>query len=213
MGTAKRYLFDVSFDRADPAPDAPAVPVETFSRGDVEAARQTGYAEGRAAGAAEANDTVAAKAATTLEAIGAALSALIAARDEQTAEIERNAMAALRGIIAKALPAYAAREPLAEIEALASKCLSEAIDEPRVVIRVANAIYEEVRGRLDAIAAASGYAGRIVLLAEDDLAGGDARIEWADGGAERRLAEQLNEVDAALGRIAATPTTSAAPST
>lgn len=212
MATAKKYLFDVSFDEAELPPDPVSPPPETFSRGDVETAHEAGYAEGRAAGEAEVKEAVATRAAAALEAIGAALPALIAARDAQAAEIERSAIAALRGIIAKALPAYAAREPLAEIEALASKCLIEAIDEPRIVVRVADAVYEEVRGRLDAIAATSGYAGRIVLLADDDLADGDARIEWADGGAERRLAEQLDEVDAALARIAVSPTTSTAPS-
>jgi flagellar assembly protein FliH len=212
MATAKKYLFDVSFDQAAPAAAPPAAPVETFSRDDVEAARATGYAEGQKAGAAGVEAAVASKAAAALETIGAALAALIAARDTQAAEIERRAIEALRAIVAKALPAYAAREPLAEIEGLASKCLIEAIDEPRIVIRVANAVYEEVRARLDAIAAAAGYGGRVVLLTDDDLAGGDARIEWADGGAERRLAERLNEVDAALARVAATPTTSAPPS-
>jgi len=62
---------------------------------------------------------------------------------------------------------------------------------------------DAVRERIDAIAASSGYSGRIVLLAEESFSWGDARIEWADGGAERRLADQLNHIDAALARIAA----------
>lgn len=210
MGTAKKYLFDVSFDEVaeEIVPVAPP-PEESFTRAELEETRRTAHAEGRVIGLAEANAALTAKAAAALDAIAAALPPFIATQDTHGAEIQRQAIAALRIIVAKALPAYAAREPLAEIEALAEKCLTEAIDEPRIVLRVANEVYDAVRERIDAIAAASGYGGRIVLLADDNLSGGDARIEWADGGAERRLAGQLNEIDAALARIAdpsATPT-------
>jgi flagellar assembly protein FliH len=209
MGMPKKYLFDVSFDQVAEKDEPPPVREETFTRGELDEARHIAYTEGRGVGLAEATAAAATKAATALEAIAAALPAFMASQDERAAEIQRQAIAALRVVIAKALPAYAAREPLAEIEALAGKCLMEAIDEPRVVLRVANEIYEPMRERIDALAATSGYGGRIVLLGDDALSGGDIRIEWADGGAERRLAEQMNEIDAALARIAdpsATPT-------
>ena len=210
MGMAKKYLFDVSFDEvAEKTEPTTVVLEETFTRAQIEEARRAAQAEGRSVGLAEANTAATAKAAAALDAIAAGLPPFIATQDAHSAEIQRQAIAALRIIVAKALPAFAACEPLAEIEALAEKCLMEAIDEPRVVLRVANEVYDAVRERIDAIAAASGYGGRIVLLADDNLSGGDARIEWADGGAERRLADQLNEIDAALARIAdpsATPT-------
>jgi len=201
MGMPKRYLFDVSFDQVGPD-TAAAEPAETFGRDDIDAARQTAFAEGKESGAAEIRAAAENKAATALEAIASALPALIAAQDARSTEIERRAIEAVRTVVAKALPAYAAREPLAEIEALAGKYLIEALDEPRVVMRVSNEAYEPVREKIDSIAAASGYGGRIVLLADDELSGGDARIEWADGGAERRLADQLSEVDSALARVA-----------
>lgn len=203
MGTAKKYLFDVSFDQVAEklAPEA-APAEETFTRGALDQARQAGYAEGHAAGLAEAAEATTSTAARALDAITKALPAFLATGDAHAREIERQAVAALRTVVAKALPAYAAREPLAEIEALLNKCLAEAIDEPRIVLRVANAVYEPLREQVDAMAAGSGFGGRIVLLADDALSGGDARIEWADGGAERRLAEQINEIDLALARIA-----------
>ncbi len=210
MAVSQKYLFDVSFDHVDekPAPVVEVVEEEKFSRAEIEAARQIALAEGRGVGLAEANEGAAAKSAATLDALAKGVVALLSTRDTQTAEIQRQAIAALRAVIAKALPALAAKEPLAEIEAFATKCLNEAIDEPRIVLRVANGVYDAVRGQLDAIAAASGYAGRIVLLADDQLANGDARIEWADGGAERSLGAQLDELNAAMARLcdpAATP--------
>src|SRR6185312_4858076 len=193
MATAKKFLFDMSFDALEDkdAPSAP--PVESFTRAELDAVREAAFAEGHERALAEA--------AAALAALMEKLPALIAAEDARTANMQRDAVAALRAIIAKALPACAARAPMAEIEALASACLAEAIDEPRVVLRVGNEVYDAVRERIEAIAASAGYSGRIVLLAEESFTWGDARIEWADGGAERRLADQLNQIDAALARI------------
>ena len=211
MPMPKKYLFDVSFDHVDIKPEAVPEPVvePKVSLAELEAARQAALAEGRRAATAEASDATATKAAAALDALVKGIAGLLAAQDAKIAEIQREAIAALRIVIAKTLPALAARAPLAEIEALAGKCLIEAIDEPRVVLRVGNEVYEPVKTRLDEIAAASGYAGRMVLLADDNLAGGDARIEWADGGAERKLSDQLNQIDAAMARLsdpAACPT-------
>jgi flagellar assembly protein FliH len=207
MAAAKKFLFDVSFDQVEGG-DAPRRAIERkFNRAELEATRAAALAEGHAAGRAEAEDAALVQTAAALDAIGARLAALISDQDAASAATERRAIAALRAIVAKTVPALAATDPLAEIEALVTKSLHEAIDEPRVVLRVADALYEPVQARLAAILAASGYAGRIVLMADDEIAGGDARVEWADGGAERDLDRQLGEIDAALARHAdpATP--------
>jgi flagellar assembly protein FliH len=151
---------------------------------------------------AEAQDAAAVKAAAALEVVAKGVSVLIAAQDAAVAQTQREAIAALRVIVAKALPALAAKGAGAEIEAFVKKCLAEALDEPRVVLRVANDVYEPVCSQIEAVAAATGYPGRIVLLADETLAGGDARLEWADGGAERKLDHLLGEVDAAMTRNA-----------
>lgn len=206
MGTAKKYLFDVSFDNVGkkPAPEPaapPPEPEETFTRGDLDAAREAALAEGRNAGLAEAAAAITARATAALETVARGLAAVFVARDAMITETHGQAIMALRLIITKTLPALAAKGPLAEIEAVAGKCLMEAINEPRIVFRVGNEMYEPVRAQLDALIAASGYAGRVVLLADENLSGGDTRVEWADGGVERRFNEQLSEVEAAIARI------------
>lgn len=207
MGKPQKYLFDVSFDHVDlreepeaPSPPPPPPPEETFTRAQLDAAREAGVAEGRNAGLAEAAAAVATRTTAVLETIARGLVGIFVARDAMIKETHGQAVAALRLIVSKALPALAAKAPLAEIEAVTSRCLMDAIDEPRVVLRVGNDLYEPVRGQLDALIAASGYPGRIVLLADENLSGGDARVEWADGGVERRLDEQLGEIDAAIAR-------------
>ncbi len=199
MALPQKFTFDVSFDHLG-TPSARSLAERRFTRNELEATRQAALAEGHAAGLAEAAQGAQSLSADALAKIAAGLAALLAAQDAATADTQRRALAAMQTIVAKLVPGLAAKDPLAEVEAFATKCLHEVIDEPRVVLRVAQEIYELLRERLDALADAAGYAGRIVLLADDAIAAGDARIEWADGGAERNLAGQCAELDALLDR-------------
>ena len=55
-------------------------------------------------------------------------------------------------------------------------------------MRVNDALYAPAREKLDDIARAKSFQGRLVVLAEPDIAVGDCRIEWADGGITRNMA-------------------------
>jgi flagellar assembly protein FliH len=199
MAMPQKFTFDVSFDHLG-TPSARSLAERRFTRGELEATRQSALAEGHAAGLAEAATSAQALTADALAQIAESLAALFAAQDATTIDTQRRALAAMQSIITKLVPGLAAEDPLAEVEAFATKCLHEAIDEPRVVLRVAEEIYEPLRERLDALSDAAGYAGRIVLLADDDIVAGDARVEWADGGAERNLAGQCAELNELLER-------------
>ena len=56
---------------------------------------------------------------------------------------------------------------------------------PHVVVRVNDALYELAQEKLAAIARQTGFDGRLLIMAEPDIAIGDCRIEWADGGMMR----------------------------
>jgi flagellar assembly protein FliH len=212
MASARKFLFDVSFDQvaAKPAPPEPPPPPpeEKFTRAELEAAQEAARAEGHSAGLAEANTGATARAAAALEILAGGVKSLLGTIDAARAQTQREAIEALRLITAKVLPAAATKGALSEIESFAAKSLIDALDEPRVVLRVASELYEPVRGQLETIAAASGFDGRIVLLADDTLTASDARLEWADGGVERDTARLLRDADAAMARScdpAATP--------
>ena len=85
----------------------------------------------------------------------------------------------------KLAPALIAREPLAEIEALATGIFRQLLASPHVVVRVSDKLYDAARVKLEEIAQQTGFEGRLVMLAEPDIAEGDCRIEWADGGVTR----------------------------
>jgi flagellar assembly protein FliH len=201
MALPQRFLFDVSFDHIDGIPAARGAE-RRFSRNEMEAARQTALAEGKAAGLAEAAQAAESLTASSLAIIAQEATALVAAQDATALDTQRRAMTLIQDIMTKLFPGLAAKNGLAEVEAFATKCLHEVFDEPRVVLRVANEIYEPLRERIADLAGAAGFAGRVVLLADEGIAPGDARIEWADGGAERDLAAQTHQIEAAIARRA-----------
>ena len=99
----------------------------------------------------------------------------------------------------KLAPTLVAREPFAEISALASDCFRQLIAAPHIVVRVNDALYATAKEKLDDIVRARTFEGRLVVLAEPDIALGDCRIEWADGGINRDSAS----ADAAIGEAVA----------
>jgi flagellar assembly protein FliH len=96
-----------------------------------------------------------------------------------------------------------AQEPLAEISALARDCFRQIVSAPHVVVRVNDALYAATREKLDDILHTSGFEGRLVVLAEPDIAAGDCRIEWADGGLTRDRAAAEAAITEAVNRYVA----------
>jgi flagellar assembly protein FliH len=100
----------------------------------------------------------------------------------------------------KLAPSLIEREPFAEISALASGCFRELVAAPHIVIRVNEGLYAAAREKIDDIARAHGFAGRLVVLGEPNIAVGDCRIEWADGGVNRDAGAADRAVGEAVAR-------------
>jgi flagellar assembly protein FliH len=65
---------------------------------------------------------------------------------------------------------------------------------------VNDALYSAAREKLEAIARAAGFEGRLVVLAEPGIALDDYHIEWADGGAHRDSAATETAIADAVAR-------------
>jgi flagellar assembly protein FliH len=206
MSAPHKFLFDQSFDQAEAARSAvprkppPPPPEPTFSKGELEAARQAGSQAGREAALAEAAQSTETRVGEALSRLASGITEVLAARQSYIDEAQRQAGDTMRVLLRKAVPALSRKAPLVEIDALVTDCLREAFDEPRIVLRVADALFEAVQQRLGALTASTGFAGRIVLLADETLGPGDARVEWAEGGAERDARRLLRDIDGALAR-------------
>ena len=200
MARAEKFLFETCFDLEQDLPPEPGDDGSRYTAEDLARVERDGVAAGRTAAFAEAQRSSEEAAARALTAIaeqlrdfGDRLPDLAAARERDTLGI---AVTALRLLF----PELAKRSALDEVEGLIRDCLQKLGNEPRVVVRTADGLHDILRSRLEGLCAEAGFEGRVVLLTEEGLGPGDARIEWADGGAERNTAELWSEIEAVLVR-------------
>jgi flagellar assembly protein FliH len=202
MVAISKFLFDTDFSATDEAARlAPRPDARRFSAVEMDAAKAAAHAEGVAAGRAEAEQKIARRVADACAAIGVRLGELISVCAQQHETQTREAVAAATEIVRRLLPSLCKREAVGEIEALIRDCLSRLHDEPRLVVRVADELLDPIRQHVDQLTAAAGYTGRVILFADPAIKPGDARVEWADGGAERDSAAIWREIDSAIQRF------------
>jgi flagellar assembly protein FliH len=201
MKTTAKYMFDEDF--ATGAKPTMTVVEAERRRADAEAqAHRKGFAAGLAQAQGEANQRVAA----ALALIGDGLSRLDRALTGIEARLETEAVEVSVAVAAKLAPRLIAREPFAEISALANECFHQLVTTPHVVVRIGADSYDAAKQQLEEIARARGFEGRLVVMSDEDLAPGDCRIEWADGGITRDQAATLSAIDEVVGRYVAART-------
>jgi flagellar assembly protein FliH len=196
MGAPAKYLFDVDFATGADRKAAITLAEHALKLAEVEtAAHGKGYADAQSDAKVEADRRMA----DTLERIAVSLAKANDALQAIETRLESEAVEVAVAVARKLAPALTAREPFAEISALASECFRELVAAPHIAVRVNDALYPSAREKLEEIARAKSFQGRLVVLAEPDIAAGDCRIEWADGGISRDSAA----ADAAIGAAVA----------
>jgi flagellar assembly protein FliH len=197
-GPVRKFDFGARFDEPAKGPNAPEAP--KFGEAELAAARADGRAEGIVAGRAEAEASIAAHAATALQRAGDAIAELLTERERMHQQLAAQTLRAVMAVLARAMPELARRNTQLEVEGLVRTCLAELYDEPRVVIRAADAIVDALQKDIERIAAACGFTGKIALFGDPDMASTDCRVEWADGGAERKFEETWRAIETAMER-------------
>jgi len=196
MAAPAKFLFDIDF--AAGAEREPTVPLSEHAGKLAEAetaAHRRGYAEGQHDAEVETGRRIAA----TIERIAAGIDRASSALKAIEARLECEAVEVAVAVARKLAPSLIEREPFAEISALAGGCFRELVAAPHVVVRVNEGLYAAAREKIDDIARAHGFAGRLVVLGEPTIAVGDCRIEWADGGVNR----DAGAADRAIGEAVA----------
>ena len=231
MATPRKYMFDLDFgppqaprddldrdhgrdrgsehvedeDGDDDNPGEALPPPPLFTEEDVGVAREMAYEEGRRRGLTEAADTATQQTAAALAAIAAQMTDLAARQIEAGEEASRNAVRVALAAFKKMLPSLADATALEEIVRVVGEVVAQVLDEPRIIVRVATALAEPLRARLDEVADSHGFEGRVGLQPDAPQASGDCRIEWADGGAQRDQARLAADIEATIERALAPP--------
>ncbi|MFL4967430.1 MAG: flagellar assembly protein FliH [Xanthobacteraceae bacterium] len=197
MSAPAKFLFNVDFGSGRDQPTEQAISQAALQLAVAEAearGHRTGYAAARADSAAESERRTAA----ALEQIAGALAALTSGLHQIEQRLEAEAVEVAHAVGAKLASELISREPFAEIAALAADCFDHVIGAPHVVVRINDALYADAHERLAEIARLRGFDGRVVVLAEPDVALGDCRIEWADGGLNRDRAKAQAAINEAV---------------
>jgi flagellar assembly protein FliH len=199
MTAPAKFLFDVDFGTAEHH-DADRATSKAAIELAVADAEARGYRTGYAAAQAEVSAEAERRRAAALDEIAGTLAALASGLRDIERRLEAEAVEVAVAVATKLTSELIAREPFAEIAALAADCFKHVIGVPHVVVRLNDALYADARERLEEIARLNGFEGRLIVLAEPDVALGDCRIEWADGGLSRERAKAeaaINEAVAA----------------
>ena len=198
MAAAAKFLFDIDFGPATQAAAPPVAAAEhTAALAEAEA---RGYREGMNAADAQARTEAERRLALAFERIAGGVEQLRASLKRVEDTFEAEAVEVALAVGRKLAADLIAKEPFAEIAALADNCFREMITAPHIVVRVNTDLYADAKQQLEEIARARGFEGRLVVMSESDIAPGDCRIEWAEGGLKRDRAATEAAIAEAVGR-------------
>ena len=206
MNAPQKFLFETSFEPDDQPGDPLERPAKPkYFDEDLERVRAEGHAAGEEAGRRDTLQSIEQSVAQALDAIAERLPALAQSLSDLEARQTRHAVDLSAALVRKMFPNMARTHGLGEIDAVVSEAMARLRDEPRMVIRVSDALLDPVKARVGDLAKAAGFEGRIVFLAQDGMADDDVRIEWADGGAERDTERTWQDIDALIRRMSGSP--------
>jgi flagellar assembly protein FliH len=180
MAAPAKFLFDTDFSAPDKMRERAASPSEVAQK--VAAAEARAYRDGYDAALREAKVESDRRAALALEEISIAIRDIAARFSSVETRMETEAVDVAVAVARKLCSELIAREPLGEVTALVSDCFAQLVSTPHLVVRVNDSLYEAAHEQIERLAKQSGFAGRLVILAEPEIETGDCRLEWADGG-------------------------------
>jgi flagellar assembly protein FliH len=201
MAAPAKFLFDMDFGVPDKTRERPSTPAEVAQK--VAAAEALAYRNGYDAGQREAKAESDRRSALALEEIKIAIQGIAARFSGIETRLETEAVEVAVAVARKLCDELIAAEPLGEVTGLVKGCFSQLVATPHLVVRINDQLYEPAHEKIERLAKQSGFAGRLVILAEPEIATGDCRIEWADGGVVRERASIEAKISELVGRYIA----------
>jgi flagellar assembly protein FliH len=198
MKATAKYLFDVDFA----AGEKPTITMVEHERRRADAESQA-YRQGFTAGEQQAHQEATKRMADALSVVADGLGRLDIALTAIETRLETEAVEVAVAVAAKLSPALIAREPFAEIAALATECFHHLVSTPLVTVRIAADIHEVAKAKIEEIAHTHGFDGRLAVISDESLAPGDCRVEWADGGIIRDHTATASTIDETVARYIA----------
>jgi len=191
----RKFMFDQSFDDATIVHRAAERKPVLMKPEQLDQLKKEGYDVGFEAGKSAGRDEQAKHLAAVLAKVDQNVTTLIKSFVALSHEQEHQTRQLVLAITKKILPAFIARGGIQEIETLLSDTIRDMAREPRLVVRVHEGEFDAVNERVQAIVTQRAYPGKAIVLADAEVAAGDCRIEWADGGVERNTEATMNTIE------------------
>lgn len=199
MAAAAKFMFDEDFAPGGVKPTITLIEHERRSADAEAVAHRKGFEAGQAQARTEAAERIA----RALTLMADSMARLNAALTGIEARLETEAVQVAVAVAGKLSPELVAREPLAEISALASEAFRQLVATPQIAVHTSADIFDATKEKLEEIARTRGFEGRLTVQSDANVAPGDCRIEWADGGVTRDTAATIATIEEMVARYIA----------
>jgi flagellar assembly protein FliH len=198
------FTFGRDFTKADQrgghdAPRRTPVPPGEHDRL-VEEARAAGFAEGVVEGRRQQSDHEAIRLASCLEALTARLDIAMIEMRRLEDNARHEALSFARLFANKLSGALIAAAPITFVEETASAIFQDLRGSPHVAVRVEPSLVDGCKAELARKLKENGMETKLFVFPDPDIALGDCRIEWADGG----IVRDRRALEAAIDRAVVT---------
>ncbi len=192
----QRYAFrPISENETPHRRGGPAARAQ-LTEADLAAAREEGLQRGRQE-AAQATDRASAEA---LRAIARMMQMMLSGLAAEAQGLRQDAlevaMAAAQLMAGQALEQFAPEA----VEGFVSEAVGQLRDVPRLVVRIAPELADDLAPRLEQVARDAGFDGQVVVRPDPVASGGDVTLEWAEGSIHHDRASSFAAVEAAAER-------------
>ena len=164
----------------------------------LEQARRTAYEEGVAEGRDAQASMENKRLGDALDRIAAELPSIIHRMKDVEQQARGEAILFARLFAAQLAAGLVERAPMATIEATARAILDDLRGAAHVAVRVAPALVDPCKNRIGLLLREHGIEPKLFVFPDPDVAVGDCRIEWADGGIVRERDKLLMLIDKSI---------------
>lgn len=190
---------DVSFEEIEPEPETEPEPLfepaPTFSEEEVSRKEKLAEEKGVERGRQEAREETECRNTALLENINDRLTVLAADMQERQKEADNQVLDMVSTALHKLLPSLAKEQAQEIVGRFLTENFPNFKNEPKLSFYFNAENIPWVQEKIARLAAVNDFEGKIALHKDNSLAPCDCRIEWENGGVERKMNKMLEKVD------------------
>lgn len=190
---------DVSFEEVETEPEVEPEPLfepePTFSEEEVNLREKQAEEKGCERGRQEAREETESQNTALLENINNRLAVLAAEMQENRKESDNQVLDMVSAALHKLLPTLAKEQAREIVSGFLTENFPNFKNEPKLSFYFNGENISWVQEKIARLAAVNDFEGKIALHKDNSLAPCDCRIEWENGGVERKMNKMLEKVD------------------